>query len=121
MALRAAPALLLAGCQQGPAQPPAAQTSADLPARAIAVDLADTGHALASARCGRCHATEPHGSSPLPQAPVFRSLSHRYPLDTLAEALAEGIVAGHAAMPSDPWKPEEIDALLAYLRSMQQP
>jgi hypothetical protein len=40
----------------------------------------------------------------------------------LAEALAEGIVTGHGPirMPEFVFSPEEIDDLLAYLRSVQE-
>lgn len=51
-------------------------------------------------------------------APPFRSLSQRYPVEHLAEALAEGIVTGHPAMPQYKFKTAEIDALLAFLDSL---
>ncbi len=37
--------------------------------------------------------------SPLKIAPPFRTLHLRYPVDTLAEAFAEGIYTGHPTMP----------------------
>ena len=77
------------------------------------------GRTLAKARCSACHAVGAQGASPLAKAPHFRELGRHYPLDNLAEALAEGIVAGHPDMPSDPWEPEEIDRLIAYLKSIQ--
>ncbi|MHA3790329.1 c-type cytochrome [Sphingomonas sp. YL-JM2C] len=80
--------------------------------------LAREGHALAVKRCGACHATEKTGASPLPIAPPFRSLGYRYPVETLDEALAEGIVAGHPDMPSDPWEPADIKRFIAYLESI---
>jgi mono/diheme cytochrome c family protein len=51
-------------------------------------------------------------------APPFRDLPKRYPVEHLAEALAEGIVAGHPAMPRFVLEPREIDALLAYMSSL---
>jgi hypothetical protein len=51
-------------------------------------------------------------------APPFRDLTKRYPVDNLAEALAEGIVTGHPAMPHFTFEPREIDALLRYISSL---
>jgi mono/diheme cytochrome c family protein len=51
-------------------------------------------------------------------APPFRLLPGRYPVEHLAEALAEGIVVGHPAMPEFTFNPPEIDALLSYLQSL---
>ncbi len=52
-------------------------------------------------------------------APAFRDLASRYPIENLAEALAEGIVTGHPAMPVFTFEPREIDALLAYIGSLK--
>lgn len=80
--------------------------------------LAREGHALAVKRCGACHATGKTGASPLAAAPPFRSLAYRYPVETLDEALAEGITVGHPDMPSDPWEPADIKRFIAYLNSI---
>jgi mono/diheme cytochrome c family protein len=78
------------------------------------------GHALAVERCSRCHSVEAHGRSPNPTAPPFRTLGHRYPVEDLDEALAEGIMVGHANMPSDPWEPADIERFIAYLKSINR-
>lgn len=78
----------------------------------------DRGHDLAVARCGACHAVEPRGRSPLRAAPAFRTLGRRYPVESLDEALAEGIVAGHPDMPSDPWEAADIADFIAYLERL---
>jgi cytochrome c len=57
------------------------------------------GESIAKRLCARCHAVGETGASPMGLAPPFRDLSKRYPIETLAEALAEGIVVGHPAMP----------------------
>lgn len=80
-----------------------------------------SGQALASARCGGCHAVEKAGESPLAAAPPFRTLARNYPLENLEEALAEGIFAGHPDMPDDPWEPADIQRLIAYLKNIQAP
>jgi mono/diheme cytochrome c family protein len=76
------------------------------------------GRAIAEAKCARCHAIGTQGKSPMALAPPFRDLSQHYPVEHLAEALAEGIVVGHPAMPEFTFDPPEIDALLSYLQSL---
>ncbi|MET0374931.1 MAG: cytochrome c [Rhizorhabdus sp.] len=76
------------------------------------------GKALAVQRCGACHATGKKDASPLHAAPPFRSLAYRYPVETLGEALAEGISVGHPDMPSEPWEPQDIKRFVAYLNSI---
>lgn len=79
------------------------------------------GRALATALCSRCHAVEATGASPMPTAPPFRTLEERYPVESLAEGLAEGLVTGHAQMPEVRFEPEAIADFLAYLRGLQAP
>ena len=79
------------------------------------------GKQIVEAKCARCHATGRAGTSPLVQAPTFRTLSQKYPLRNLEEALAEGIVTGHADMPVFRFTPAEIDAILSYLSSISTP
>jgi cytochrome c len=79
------------------------------------------GHAIARYNCGRCHAIGKTGSSSNPKSPPFRLISRRYPLPQLQEALAEGIMVGHEGleMPHFQLSPAQIDALLAYMTSVQ--
>lgn len=77
------------------------------------------GKAFVTANCARCHAVGRVGASPLPQAPPFRTLHERYPVETLAEAFAEGISTGHAAMPAFELQPKQINDLLVYLKSLE--
>lgn len=77
------------------------------------------GEAIATAQCARCHAVADTGPSPMRTAPPFRDLSKRYPLENLAEALAEGIVTGHPGMPRFTFDPPDIDALLTYMASLK--
>jgi mono/diheme cytochrome c family protein len=78
------------------------------------------GQSLADARCASCHATGPTGASPRPPAPAFRDLHRRYPVDQLAESLAEGIVTGHPDMPAFTFDRAEIEAFLAYLGALDR-
>ena len=78
------------------------------------------GHAFAQANCARCHAVDPAGESPLPKAPPFRALHERYPVENLAEALAEGIRTAHPAMPEFELDQRQIGDLIAYLKSLER-
>jgi mono/diheme cytochrome c family protein len=71
--------------------------------------------------CSRCHAVDRAGTSPHPEAPAFRTLGERYPIDSLAEALAEGLMTGHPDMPEFVFEIDEVKAILAYLHSIQNP
>jgi cytochrome c len=95
-----------------------AACAAEAPAAGTETALVERGHALAVRNCGQCHAVEREGRSPLPAAPPFRTLEGRYPIESLAESLAEGIISGHPAMPERAFAPDEVDALLAYLATL---
>jgi mono/diheme cytochrome c family protein len=79
------------------------------------------GKLIAETRCAACHAIGPSGGSPHQDAKPFRELSQNYPVRNLEEALAEGIVVGHPDMPMFVMSTYEIDALLTYLESIQEP
>ncbi|GJD55587.1 c-type cytochrome [Methylobacterium dankookense] len=81
---------------------------------------AERGRALARRDCAGCHAVGRTGASPLRQAPPFRSLHERYPVEDLAEALAEGIRTGHPTMPEFRFDPDEAEALIAYLKTLER-
>jgi mono/diheme cytochrome c family protein len=76
---------------------------------------------LLTANCARCHAVGRTGQSTHPEAPAFRTLGSRYPIDALAEALAEGLSSGHPDMPEFRFEIADVDAILAYLNSIQDP
>ncbi len=77
------------------------------------------GRAYAQAHCARCHAIGRTGDSRFKPAPPFRTLHQRYPIESLGEALAEGIVTGHPAMPEFELDPEQIHDLLSYLKTFE--
>jgi mono/diheme cytochrome c family protein len=91
------------------------------PVAAAVVPSAERGHALVKRDCGGCHAVEADGDSPLARAPAFRTLHDKYPLEALEEALAEGILSGHPAMPEYEYAPEEIDDIIAWMRTLDAP
>jgi cytochrome c len=61
--------------------------------------------------------TKPVG--PLKAAPPFRTLHSRYPVESLEESLAEGIVIGHPAMPEFQFDSEQVGEVIAYLKSLE--
>ena len=75
----------------------------------------EAGRALADRLCARCHAIGPTGASKLSKAPPFRIIANRYSVWSLQEALAEGIVTGHADMPEFKFDPDQIEALLTFM------
>jgi len=90
------------------------------PAMAVEKDLTDKGRVLVKKDCSRCHAIGLEGVSPNPEAPPFRTLSSKYPVEDLAESLAEGIVSGHPEMPIFVFTPHDVDAIIDYLQSIQE-
>jgi cytochrome c len=91
-----------------------------LMASALAASPAEQrGKKYALTNCARCHSVDRVTQSPLKMAPPFRTLHLRYPIETLAESLAEGIYAGHPAMPAVELEPDQIHDLLAYLKTLE--
>jgi cytochrome c len=85
-------------------------------------DLVKQGGEIAQELCSGCHAVSGPGPSPVSAAPAFSTLGQIVNIDDLAEALAEGILTGHGPveMPEFTLDPDQIDALLAYLHSVQK-
>ena len=97
------------------------QTSAPLAQVAAprSVPPVERGRGIAEAECSSCHAIGPTGESPFEGAPRWRDLHRRFDVADLAEALAEGIMVGHEAMPSRAFAPDEVEGLIAYLKSLE--
>lgn len=87
-------------------------------AQAQDAELVDRGRALVQRNCASCHAIGADDASPLPEATPFRQLKNEYPIEDLAEPLAEGIESGHPQMPVRAFAAEEVDAILAYLGTL---
>jgi cytochrome c len=77
------------------------------------------GKTYALTNCARCHSVDRVTPSPLKIAPPFRTLHDRYPVETLAEAFAEGIYTGHPTMPAFQLDPDQIHDLLSYLKTLE--
>jgi cytochrome c len=70
--------------------------------------------------CSRCHSVDKVTPSPLKIAPPFRTLHLRYSVDTLQEALAEGIYTGHPTMPAFQLEPDQIRDVISYLKTLEE-
>lgn len=79
-----------------------------------------SGRAIAEANCARCHSIERTGASPFTPAPPFRIIARLYKASDIEEALVEGIVVGHPAMPEFRMTGEEAAALAAFIDSLGQ-
>jgi len=88
---------------------------------ASADSVTEHGKGLVEVNCARCHAIGKTDASSHPDAPAFRTLSKRYPIADLEEALAEGISTGHPDMPEWIASPDQIEAIIAYISTLQEP
>jgi mono/diheme cytochrome c family protein len=86
---------------------------------AAAADI-KRGQELLTRVCGSCHAVGRSDDSAAKDAPAFRTLGRRYPVENLEEALGEGIMAGHPDMPEFKFDADDVGAIIAYLKSIQQ-
>jgi mono/diheme cytochrome c family protein len=78
------------------------------------------GLAFATANCARCHSVDKTTASPLRIAPPFRDLHKSYPVESLEEALGEGIVTGHQNMPEFRLDPGQIGDLISFLKWLEK-
>jgi cytochrome c len=98
----------------------ASMLARSLPAQEVDPRI-DRGKALAESLCAGCHAIGVTGASPHGAAPPFRSLERRIDLDDFLDRLRQGLTSGHPDMPTFRFTREDGRALIAYLRSIQQP
>ena len=78
------------------------------------------GKAFAQANCSHCHSIDKFTPSSLAIAPPFRFLHERYPVESLEEALGEGITTGHPSMPEFKLDPGQVGDFIAFLKSLEQ-
>jgi len=81
---------------------------------------AQRGLVFVRTHCAQCHAIDKITPSPLKDAPPFRTLHLRYPVENLEESLAEGIITGHPTMPQFRLDPGQIADVIAYLKSLER-
>jgi mono/diheme cytochrome c family protein len=81
---------------------------------------AQRGLAIARFYCARCHSIDRVTESPLAIAPPFRTLHQKYKVESLEEALAEGLSTGHPTMPEFRFQPDQVNDFIAYLKALEQ-
>jgi cytochrome c len=70
--------------------------------------------------CAQCHSIDAVSESPLKIAPPFRSLHLKFPVESLAPRLAEGIIANHPTMPQFRLDADQVNDVIAFLKSLQR-
>jgi mono/diheme cytochrome c family protein len=76
------------------------------------------GKAILEEKCGRCHAIEAVGESPLKGAPAMRDIYRRFNPRELQAELSEGKVSKHKEMPQIAFSDEDVYAILTYLYAL---
>lgn len=92
-----------------------------LPAALNPADSSKTaarGKDILQEKCGRCHAIEAVGESPLKQAPPMREIYGRFNPRELQAELSEGKVSKHKEMPQIAFSDEDVYAILTYLYAL---
>jgi cytochrome c len=77
------------------------------------------GKAFAQANCSHCHSIDKVTRSTLAIAPPFRTLHKKYAVESLEEALGEGIVTGHPSMPEFRLDPGQVGDFISFLKSLE--
>jgi cytochrome c len=77
------------------------------------------GKTFAQANCSHCHSIDKFTRSPLYIAPPFRILHQRYPVESLEDALGEGLSTGHR-MPEFRLDPGQVGDFISFLKSLEQ-
>ncbi len=75
------------------------------------------GQQLLKEHCASCHQIG-WGASPNKEALPFRELLKRYPANAIEEALAEGLLNGHAPGAEFEFEATEVDAIVRYLSTL---
>jgi cytochrome c len=77
------------------------------------------GKAFAQAKCATCHSIDRTSRSPRRTAPPFRTLHRQYPVETLQDALAEGMSTGHPRMPEFRLDSGQVVDFISFLKSLE--
>ena len=116
LGLAAAALLAVGGCAADGAQE--GESGSAAPVESTPFGSVAVGGNLVRLRCAGCHAVELTGDSPMKAAPPFREMGRTYPVRDLQEALAEGLVTAHPAMPQIELEASEVADVIAYLESV---
>jgi cytochrome c len=86
---------------------------------AIPCNAAPNGKAFAQATVRNAIPLTKVTLSSLAIGPPFRTLHLRYPVESLEEALGEGIVTGHPSMPEFRLDPGQVGDFIIFLKSLE--
>jgi len=78
----------------------------------------ERGEDIAARQCSACHAVTLTDTSTDPRAPHLRDLYKRYAIEDLRRAFLNGVHIGDPDMPTFRLSPDEVEALLTYLRTL---
>jgi mono/diheme cytochrome c family protein len=81
---------------------------------------AQRGLTFVRVHCAECHSVDQVSESPLTIAPAFRTLHLKYPIESLRRPLSEGISARHPTMPQFRLDSDQLEDVLAYLKSLER-
>jgi cytochrome c len=90
------------------------------PAAAQSSPAAQRGLNFVRLHCAQCHSIDKVSESPLTIAPPFRTLHSKYPIESLRRPLSEGIIANHPSMPQFRLDADQINDVLAFMKSLQE-
>jgi mono/diheme cytochrome c family protein len=76
------------------------------------------GKVILQEKCGRCHAIEAVGPSPLREAPPMRDIYNQFDVRELQARVSQGIGSVHKDMPQIPFSDEDTYAILSYLYAL---
>ena len=93
---------------------------AGVPVFAQQSPAAQRGQTFARVHCSQCHSIDVASESPLKIAPPFRDLHLKYPVESLAPRLAEGITANHPTMPQFRLDADQISDVVHYMKSLER-
>ncbi len=96
------------------------QSLAGSAAIAAAPGALERGAALVVRNCSQCHAVGRTGGSPDHTAPPLQSLYRYVRMSDLAQALQQGLLAKHPAMPEFRFSRPELEDIMSYLRAIQE-
>ena len=76
------------------------------------------GKVLLTEKCGRCHAVDATSASPRAEAPPFRDVFKKFPVEELRMRLSEGVVSHFKDMPQVDFTDEQVTGIIDYLSTL---
>jgi mono/diheme cytochrome c family protein len=89
------------------------------PSGVALADAAQRGLVFVKTNCMMCHAIGRYDESRLAIAPPLRTLHESYPVESLEESFAEGIVTGHPTVPQFQLDAAQISDLMGYVNTRE--